>query len=161
MYITGAAPKTGFSGEWFGNGFTHPDTGESYPGDAVYKRRNKMIYTDEPTGKTPAGLPPHIRPQPYVDWIFERIDPVPATEPPTPTEVCVRFWVGKIQPAVTPDDKLMGAKVASGEATPEEAAAHADWWNQRIEYLFENADTIVEGYDGACPPWSPPPPPPE
>ncbi len=130
-YITGAAPATGFSGAEFGNGFTHPMTGESYPGDPIYKRRNKMVYTEEPTGLTPPN-------QPFVDWIFERID--------TGVEVCIRFMVGGpngIQPPADANRRLMGAKVASGEATAEEAADYVDWWNSRIEYVFDNADTLV------------------
>jgi hypothetical protein len=129
-FLTGAAPKTGFSGAEFGNGLG------PYPGDPVYKRRNKMVYAEEPTGQTPPN-------QPFVDWVFERID--------TGTGVCVRFMVGGpngIKPPATPDQRLMGAKVASGLATPEEEAAYIQWWNQRIEYLFANEEALVF----ECPP---------
>jgi len=37
----------------------------------------------------------------------------------------------------------MGAKVASGLASAEEEAAYIAWWNQRIEYLLDNANTLV------------------
>jgi hypothetical protein len=36
----------------------------------------------------------------------------------------------------------MGAKVASGKATAEEAADYIQYWNDRTRYVFENADTL-------------------
>ena len=39
--------------------------------------------------------------------------------------------------------RLLGAKVASGKATPEEEAAYIEWWNVRTEYVFENSDHLV------------------
>jgi hypothetical protein len=144
-YITGAAPKTGFSGAEFGNGFPLPPMTPVFPGNPVYKRRNKMIYPEDPTGKTPPN-------QPFVDWIFERID--------TEEEVCVRFWVGKIQPAPFPPGywQLLGAKVASGLADPvTEVPVYIDWWNNRIEYLFQNEETLVMGFPDECPTWPPVP----
>jgi hypothetical protein len=36
----------------------------------------------------------------------------------------------------------MGKKVASGQATPEEAAEYIDYWNDRVRFVFENADSM-------------------
>lgn len=127
-YITGSSPATGFNGAEFGNGFTHPGTGESYPGDQVYNRQNKMVYTDEHV-----GTPPN-----FMTWKFERID--------TGAQACLRFnYAGPagIQPGGSPAWVLLGAKLASGEATAEEAEAYINWWNVRTEYVFENADSLV------------------
>ncbi|KAF0106742.1 MAG: hypothetical protein FD146_2334 [Anaerolineaceae bacterium] len=51
MYITGAAPKTGFNGSDFAV-------------NDLYVRQNKMVYSDEPTGQLP----------PMREWIFTRLD---------------------------------------------------------------------------------------
>ena len=51
MYITGAAPKTGFNGSEFAV-------------NDLYVRQNKMVYSDEPTGQLP----------PMREWIFTRLD---------------------------------------------------------------------------------------
>lgn len=51
MYITGAAPKTGFNGSDFAV-------------NDVFVRQNKMVYTEEPTGQLP----------PMREWIFTRLD---------------------------------------------------------------------------------------
>lgn len=142
-FITGAAPHTGFSGAEFGNGFTHPMSGESYPGDPVYVRRNKMVYTENPVGTWPPN---------GMIWKFVRID--------TDEQVCVRFnYVGPmgIQPPGSPDWVLLGAKVASGMATPEEEAAYIEWWNVRTEYVFENADSLVVVLPGCPDPFPPVP----
>lgn len=127
-YITGSSPGTGFNGGEFANGFSHPMTGEAYPGDQKYNRQNKMIYTE-----TPLGTPPNL-----MTWKFERID--------TGAQVCVRFnYTGPqgMQPSVSPDWLLLGAKLASGEGTAEEAEAYINYWNTRTEYVFDNADTLV------------------
>ena len=71
-YITGAAPHTGFSGAEFGGG------AGPYPGDPVYVRRNKMVYTEVPVGTWPPN---------GMIWKFVRLD--------TDEQVCVRFnYVG-------------------------------------------------------------------
>jgi hypothetical protein len=141
-YITGAAPATGFSGAWFGNG------AGPYPGDPVYKRRNKMLYTDDCVGTFPPN---------GMIWTFERID----TDPPA--KVCLRFKfvdfpplgdIG-IQPPTDANWKLLGAKVASGDATPEEEELHTTWWNDRIVDVFNRSDELVVVLPG-CPPWPPP-----
>lgn len=122
-YITGAAPKTGFSGAEFGNG------AGPFPGDPVYVRRNKMVYTEEPVGTWPPN---------GMVWRFGRID--------TGAQACIRFnYVGPtgIQPPAGPDWVALGAKVASGMATPEEVEQYTTWWNDRVEYVFDNADSLV------------------
>jgi len=149
-YLTGAAPHTGFSGAEFADGFTHPMTQESYPGDPIYNRRNKMVYHD-PHTDPPGPMPPN-----RMIWRFERID--------TGEEVCIRFkyidfpLLGDIgiQPPANANWKLLGAKLASGMATPEEEAAYIEWWNVRTEYVFENADSLVVVLP-QCPPVVPDP----
>lgn len=122
-YITGAAPHTGFSGAEFGNGIG------PFPGDQVYVRRNKMVYTEEPVGTWPPN---------GMIWRFVRLD--------TEDEVCVRFnFVGPtgVQPPASPEWKMLGAKVASRMATPEEQEEYITWWNDRVEYVFNNVDSLV------------------
>jgi hypothetical protein len=128
-YITGAAPHTGFSGAEFGNG------AGPFPGDPVFVRRNKMVYAEEPLGTWPPN---------GMMWRFERID--------TGAQACIRFnYVGPtgIQPPAGPDWVALGAKVASGMASPEEVEQYTTWWNDRVEYVFDNADSLVVVMD--CP----------
>jgi hypothetical protein len=37
----------------------------------------------------------------------------------------------------------MAAKLAKGEATQEEAKEWVEYWNARVRFIFENADTLV------------------
>ncbi len=111
-YITGAAPKTGFIGAEFGEV------------NDVFVRRNKMIYTEEPTETQP----------PMMKWIFERID--------TGKKVSVQFNLAVITPIATPERTAMGKKMALGQATPEEAADYIKYWNDRARFVLENADTL-------------------
>lgn len=90
----------------------------------AYNRRNLMVYADEPTGKPP----------PMMLWVFERID--------TGARATVRYNLGMIQPPATRERGQMGARVARGEATPEEVAEWQTYWNDRVTFLFENADTL-------------------
>jgi hypothetical protein len=111
-YITGAAPKTGFNGAEFGQA------------NDVFVRQNKMVYTEEPTGQLP----------PMREWIFTRLD--------TGAKVGVKFNLAVITPIATDEMKAMGKKMAAGEATPEEAAAYYEYWNDRAKFVLENADTL-------------------
>ena len=132
-YLTGAAPHTGFSGAEFGNGFCYQenDVPTCYPGDEVFKRRNKMVYTEEPVGTWPPN---------GMIWKFVRID--------TDEQVCVRFnYVGPagIQPPASPDWVILGARIASGDETltAEEIESYITWWNVRTEYVFEHPELVV------------------
>lgn len=109
-YITGAAPKTGFSGAEFGKG------------DTLYIRRNKMTYAEEPSNTPP----------PQMEWIFERAD--------TGKKVSVKYNVMAVQPAATEEWTAMGVKMASGKATAEEAAEYVKYWNERAAFVFLNTD---------------------
>lgn len=109
-YITGAAPKTGFSGAEFGKA------------DALYVRRNKLTYAEAPSGTPP----------PQMEWIFERAD--------TGKRVSVKYNVMAVQPPATEERTAMGVKMASGKATAEEAAEFIKYWNERAAFVFANAD---------------------
>lgn len=111
-FITGAAPKTGFIGAEFGQT------------DAVFVRQNKMTYPEEPTGTLP----------PKMEWIFTRLD--------TGAKVGVIFNLAVITPIATPERQEMGKKMATGEASPEEAADYYEYWNDRAKFVLENADTL-------------------
>lgn len=112
MYITGAAPKTGFSGAEFAV-------------NDVYIRRNKLIFTEFPTGTPPAAM----------QWIFERKD--------TGKKVGVVYNLGLIQPAGSAYWTALGVKMAQGAATPQEAADYVTWWNARAKFVFQNADKLA------------------
>jgi hypothetical protein len=112
MYITGAAPKTGFIGAEFGKA------------NDLFVRQNKMVYSEEPTGQLP----------PMREWIFTRLD--------TGTKVGIKYNLVLITPLPTPARQEMGAKLAAGKATPEEAADYVQYWNDRARFVFENAETM-------------------
>lgn len=109
-FITGAAPKTGFIGAEYG------ETND------LFIRQNKMVYPDEPTGTLP----------PKMEWIFTRLD--------TGRKVGVNFNLAIITPIATEERQAMGAKLAKGGATADEAAEYAEYWNARATFVFENAD---------------------
>jgi len=109
-YITGAAPKTGFIGSEFGKA------------NDLYVRQNKMVYAEQPTNQLP----------PMREWVFTRLD--------TGAKVGVKFNLVVITPLPTPNRIAMGKKLATGEATPEEAADYYKYWNDRAFYVLENAD---------------------
>ncbi len=111
-FVTGAAPKTGFIGAEFGQT------------NDLFVRQNKMIYPDEPTGTQP----------PKMEWIFTRLD--------NGAKVGVNFNLAVITPLATPERQEMGKKMATGAATPEEAADYYEYWNARAKFAFENADTL-------------------
>jgi len=113
MYITGAAPKSGFNGA------------EYKQANDVYARRNKLIFAETAT-KTPP---------PQMQWIFERYD--------NGKKVGVVYNVGAVQPATTPEWTALGIKLAYGLATPQETAEYVKWWNARAKFVFQNADTFV------------------
>ncbi len=111
-YLTGAAPKTGFIGAEFGEV------------NDVFVRQNKMIYTEAPTDTAP----------PMMKWIFERTD--------NGKKVSVQFNLAVITPIATPERVAMGKKMALGQATPEEAADYIKYWNERAQFVLDNADTL-------------------
>jgi len=111
-YITGAAPKTGFSGAEFGQA------------DQVFIRRNKLVYAEAATGTPP----------PQMQWVFERLD--------TGKKVGVSFNVMAVQPLVTEDWTKLGVKLASGAGTPEDIERYVKWWNDRALFVLDNADTM-------------------
>ncbi len=107
-----------------------------------------MVYTTEPN-TPPVPTPPNV-PNAMI-WRFVRLD--------TDDQVCVKFLYGGamgIQPPGSPAWVALGAKIASGEATPEDEAAYIEWWNVRTEYVFENADSLVVVLP-QCPPVVPNP----
>ncbi len=111
-YITGAAPKTGFVGAEFGKA------------NEVFVRRDKMIYAEEPVGTAP----------PLMQWIFTRAD--------TGESVSVNFNLMLVQPPVSEERVAMGKKMATNQATAEEAAEYIQYWNDRVIFIFENADSL-------------------
>jgi hypothetical protein len=111
-FVTGASPKTGFIGAEFGKA------------NDLFVRQNKMVYAEEPTGQNP----------PEREWIF--------TRPDTGTRVGVKFNLAVITPLATEERQQMGAKLAMGQATPEEAAEYFQYWNDRARFVLENADTL-------------------
>lgn len=113
-FLTGAAPKTGFIGAEFGEA------------NDLFLRQKKMTYPEEPTGTLP----------PKMEWIFTRLD--------TGKKVSVNFNLAIITPIATEDRQAMGAKLAKGLATAEEAAEYAEYWNARALFVFDNAD--MEGF---------------
>lgn len=124
-YITGAAPKTGFIGAEFG------ETND------LFLRQNKMVYPEEPTGTLP----------PKMEWIFTRLD--------TGRKVGVNFNLAIITPISTEERQAMGAKLAQGKATPEEAEDYYKYWNDRARFVLENQDmdgffTVTVHEEGAA-----------
>ncbi|MCB2160525.1 hypothetical protein KQH40_00395 [bacterium] len=111
-YITGASPKTGFIGAEFGQT------------DNVFVRQNKMVYPEDPTGTMP----------PQMEWIFTRLD--------NDTKVGIIFNLAVITPIATDEYKALGAKMAAGEANPDETADYYQYWNDRAKFVFENADAL-------------------
>jgi hypothetical protein len=109
-FVTGAAPRTGFNGSEFGQV------------NDLFVRQNKMVYAEEPTGQLP----------PMREWIFTRLD--------TGKRVGVKFNLVVITPLPTPARLAMGKKMATWEATPEEAADYIQYWNDRALFVLDNAD---------------------
>jgi hypothetical protein len=102
-----------------------PKTG--FPGaefGKAYSRRNLMIYAERPMGTPP----------PKMVWIFERMD--------TGVKVGVRYDLEKIMPPSTPQHTEMGSKVAKGQTTPEEIKGWREYWNARVKFVFDHADTL-------------------
>lgn len=108
--VTGAAPRTGFIGAEYGEV------------NDLFVRQNKMVYSEEPTGTPP----------PKMEWIFTRLD--------TGRKVGVNFNLAIITPVATEERQAMGAKMAKGLATPEEAQEYYQYWNDRAQFVFKNAD---------------------
>ncbi len=112
-YITGASPKTGFSGSIFAKG------------NPLTVRRNKFIYTEEAVNTPP----------PQMEWIFTRLD--------NNKSVAVSWNIAKVVPAI--NEKILmepGGKLASGAATPEEAAKFNKDWADAAQYILENAGKV-------------------
>lgn len=112
-YITGAAPKTGFSGSIFAKG------------NPLTVRRNLFIYTEEPVGTKP----------PFMEWIFTRID--------TGQSVAVSWNIAKVIPPINEAVLTEpGGKLASGTATEAEAAKFNKDWADAAQFLLENAGKV-------------------
>ena len=111
-YITGASPKTGFFGAEFGKA------------NDLFNRQNLMTYTDEPTNTPP----------PKMEWIFTRKD--------NDAKVGVTMNITSVQPFQDTNEFEMGAKMAKGATTPEEAEEYYLFWNDRARFVFDNADTL-------------------
>ena len=88
-----------------------------------YRRRNLLNYKEEAAHTPPA----------YLVWIFRRLD--------TGAQVGVQYDLSLIQPPGSPERNKMAAKLARGEATPEEAREWVEYWNARVRFILENADT--------------------
>jgi hypothetical protein len=112
-FITGAAPNTGFNGGVF-------------KANDLFIRKDKIAYTKEPTGTKPSKM----------EWIFTRTD--------TGKKVAVKWDLSKIQPPPLNEEmlKMMGKKLATGEAAPEEYAMFHGKWNGATKYQLENANKI-------------------
>jgi len=112
-YITGAAPKTGFSGSVFAKG------------NPLTTRRNKLLFTDEPVGTAP----------PQMQWVFTRLD--------TGKSVAVSWNITKVQPAISEKTLTEpGNALASGSATPEEVAEFNKNWNDAALFILQNAGKV-------------------
>ena len=112
-FITGAAPKTGFSGSVFAKG------------NPLTTRRNRMTYTEEAVGTAP----------PAMQYVFTRID--------TGKSVAVSWNIAKVIPPI--NEKVLtepGDALASGKATPEQAAEFIKNWNDAALYILENAGKV-------------------
>jgi len=102
-----------------------PKTG--FPGASFcreHKRRNLLQYKE-----APANTPP-----PQMTWIFKRID--------TGAQVSAKYDLSLTEPPATPEFMKLGGKVANGQATSEETAQWTEFWNARVEFVFENADSL-------------------
>ena len=100
-FITGAAPKTGFIGAEYG------ETND------LFIRQNKMVYPDEATGLF------HLKWSGFSHGLIQE------------EEVGVNFNLAIITPIATEERQAMGAKLAKGGATADEAAEYAEYWNAR------------------------------
>jgi len=102
-----------------------PKTG--FPGaefGRAYNRRLLMTYKEKPAGTPPAKMV----------WVFERTD--------TGAKVAIRYDLSKIKPVQTDERTEMGAKVARGQATPEETKEWREYWNARAKFVLDHADTL-------------------
>ncbi|MFC1889029.1 hypothetical protein ACFL4G_04655 [Thermodesulfobacteriota bacterium] len=129
-----AIEAPGAKGEWivgvFGEIMTYitgaaPRTG--FHGSSFgkrYNRRDLLVYRDAPANTPPTEMA----------WIFKRID--------TDARVSVRYDLSMIQPTATPDRTRTGIKMVKGEAAPGEAKEWIEYWNARVAFIFENADSL-------------------
>jgi len=102
-----------------------PETG--FPGGPFgpgYKRRGLLIYKDAMTNTPPSEMV----------WKLKRID--------TGAQVNVKYDLSLIQPPSTPDRGRMIKRMVNGEATPDETRDWIEYWNARVKFIFENADTL-------------------
>lgn len=102
-----------------------PQTG--FPGAAFgkgYNRRGLLTYKEAKTNTPP----------PQMVWIFKRLD--------TGAQVGVGYDLSLTQPPATPEFMKMIPKLVNGEASPEEAKEWTEDWNARVEFIFQNADTL-------------------
>lgn len=109
MYVTGASPKTGFSGSIFAKG------------NPLTIRRNKMVYAEERVGTPP----------PKMKFIFTRMD--------TGKSVAVSWNIMLVQPPINEKILAGPAyQLSSGAASPEEAAKFIKNWNDAAHFLLKN-----------------------
>ncbi len=109
---------------------TGASPGTGFPGAAFgksYNRRNLLKYKDAITNTLPFKMA----------WIFERVD--------TGVQVSVRYNLTMIKPPATPEKMKMASKMAYGKASVEEVKEWKKFWNERVKFVFENADTL-EGF---------------
>lgn len=102
-----------------------PKTG--FPGaelGSAFNRRNLMVYAKGSVGTPPTKML----------WIFERTD--------TKAKVAIRYNLSMIQPPATPKYKELGAKAARGLADAQELKNWQAYWNARVKFVFDNADTL-------------------
>lgn len=102
-----------------------PKTG--FPGGelgSAFNRRNLMVYAKEPVGTPPTKM----------RWVFERTD--------TGAEVAIQYDLSMIKPPATPERGELGAKAARGLADAEEMKDWQEYWNARVKFVFDNADTL-------------------
>lgn len=112
-YITGAAPRSGFSGSAFGKG------------NALAIRRNKLIYTEKPSKTAP----------PMMQWVFTRTD--------TGKTVAAKWNIKLVQPPISEEIiAVPGKALAAGEFTQEETAAFVKNWNDAARFVLQNSDTL-------------------
>lgn len=89
-----------------------------------YRRRNLMIYSEKYTNV----------PSSEMVWVFERLD--------TDKRIGIRYDTSKILPSVTSEWNKISNNIIRGSATKEETEAWIKYWNDRVVFVFENADTL-------------------
>ncbi len=89
-----------------------------------YIRRDLMIYAEKNTNTAPSEMV----------WVFERLD--------NNKRVGIKYNTSKILPQVTAEWNKLSSKIVNGVATHEETDAWVKYWNDRVIFVFENADSL-------------------